>query len=123
MVAIARPRRLDPNRVLAKDVKSCTYCCHVRYATLIVRVGVVSWPQNRRNSLPWTVRTSKPRSCNQRVGCLLLYVLVWLRSMIYGMGGGLVPYCGQDGYRAKVPQPPIDSYKHLINIYILSIKR
>ena len=30
---------LDPNRVIAKDVKSCTYCCYVRYATLIVRVG------------------------------------------------------------------------------------
>ncbi len=27
---------LGPNRVLAKDVKSCTYCCYVRCATLIV---------------------------------------------------------------------------------------
>ena len=41
---------------------------------------------NRRNSVPCTVRTSRQRSCNQRVGCLLLYVVVWLRSMIYGMG-------------------------------------
>ena len=27
---------LGPNRVIAKDVKSCTYCCYVRCATLIV---------------------------------------------------------------------------------------
>ncbi len=27
---------LGPNRVIAKDVKSCTYCCYVRYATLTV---------------------------------------------------------------------------------------
>ena len=26
--------------------------------------------QNRHNSLPCTVRTSRQRSCNQRVGCL-----------------------------------------------------
>ncbi len=27
---------LGPNRVIAKDVKNCTYCCYVRCATLIV---------------------------------------------------------------------------------------
>ncbi len=41
--------------------------------------------------------------------------------MIYGMGygqaqcacmHGLVPCCGQDGYRAQVPQHPIDSYNY-----------
>ncbi len=26
---------------------------------------------------------------------------------------GLVPCCGQDGYRAQVPLHPIDSYTHL----------
>ncbi len=26
---------------------------------------------------------------------------------------GLVPCCGQDGYRTQVPQLPIDSYTHL----------
>ena len=30
---------LDPNRVIAKVVKSCTYCCYVRCAILIVWVG------------------------------------------------------------------------------------
>ncbi len=29
---------LDQNRVIARDVKSCTYCCYVRCATLIVWV-------------------------------------------------------------------------------------
>ena len=36
---------LGPNRVIAKDFKSCTYCCYVSYTTLI-RVGklpLTSW--------------------------------------------------------------------------------
>ena len=61
---------LGPNRVRAKDVKSCTYCCYVRCTTLIVWVGGNALALNRRNSLPCTVRTSRQRSCNQRVGCL-----------------------------------------------------
>ena len=36
---------LGPSRVIAKDVKSCTYCCYVRCATLIVWVGGMPWPQ------------------------------------------------------------------------------
>jgi len=61
----ARPRRLDPNRVIAKDIKSCTYYCYVRYVTLIVRVGGNSLaPKNRRNSLPCTVRNSRQKRCN-----------------------------------------------------------
>ncbi len=73
------PGLVDPqNRVIAKDVKSCTYCCYVRYAILIVRVGGNALaPKNRCNSLPCTVRTSRQRSCNQRVGCLLG---IWLGS-------------------------------------------
>ena len=61
---------LSPNRVIAKDVKSCTYCCYIRCVTLIVCVGGNALAPNRRNSLPCTVRTSRQRSCNQRVGCL-----------------------------------------------------
>ena len=41
-------------------------------------------------------------------------------SMAKGMGSlekskvrGLLPCCGQDGYRAQLPQLPIDSYLHL----------
>ncbi len=30
---------------------------------------------------------------------------------------GLVPCCGQDGYRAQVPQHPIDSYRYIAHTY------
>ncbi len=52
---------LDQNRVIAKDVKRCTYCCYFRCVKLIVSVGGMPWPRNRYNSLPCTVRTSKKR--------------------------------------------------------------
>ena len=34
---------LGPNRVIAKDVKTCIYCCYVRCGTLIVRLGVTHY--------------------------------------------------------------------------------
>ena len=34
---------IGPNRDIAKHVKSCTYCCYVRCATLVVRVGEMPW--------------------------------------------------------------------------------
>ncbi len=37
--------KLDPNRVITKYVKHCTYCFYVRCVTLIVRVGGISWSQ------------------------------------------------------------------------------
>ena len=40
---------------------------------------------NRRNSLPCTVRSSRQRLFNQRIGCLLLYVVEWLRSKGWGL--------------------------------------
>ncbi len=36
---------LDPNRIIAKDVKRFTYCCYVRCATFIVWVGEIPWSQ------------------------------------------------------------------------------
>ena len=45
-----------PNCVIAKDVKSCTYCCYVRCATLIVRVGENALAPDRRKSLPCTAQ-------------------------------------------------------------------
>ena len=56
-----RGNRFDSqsNRDKAKDVKSCTYFCYVRCATLIVCVGGNTLAPNRRNSIPCTVRTSK----------------------------------------------------------------
>ena len=57
-------------------------------------------------------------------GLIVCYV-VWLGSMIYGMGlwtiarcVGLVPCCGQDDYRAQVPQHPIETIHRGTIIYI-----
>ncbi len=36
---------LDPNCVIPKGVKSCTYCCYVRCEKLIVEVGGIPWPK------------------------------------------------------------------------------
>ena len=35
---------------------------------------------------------------------------LWVVSMDKRKVRGLVPCCGQDGYRAQIPQRPIDSY-------------
>ena len=45
----------------------------------IVRVGGMPWPLNRGNSLPCTVKTSRQRSCNPRVCCLLdvTYIIIF----------------------------------------------
>ncbi len=56
---------LCQNNVKTKDDKGCTYCCQM----LDINIGD-ALAQNRRNSLPCTVRTSKQKSCNQKVGCL-----------------------------------------------------
>ena len=61
---------LGPNRVIAKEVKSCTYCCYIRCATLIVWVGVNAMAPNSRNSVPCTVRTpDKGRAIKGLVVC------------------------------------------------------
>ncbi len=62
---------LGPNRIIAKDVKNCTYCYYVRCATLMIRVGGSALAPNRPNSSPCTVRTLRQRSCNYREGFLL----------------------------------------------------
>ena len=36
---------LGSNCVIAKHVKSCTYCCYARCATLVIWEGGVPWPQ------------------------------------------------------------------------------
>ena len=57
-----------------------------RCSTLIIRVGEMPWTKTR-NSLPCTVRTSRQRSCKQRVGCLLhrCYITkyTWRLSMLH----------------------------------------
>ncbi len=93
---------LGQTSVISYDVKSSTYCYYVRCVLSILRVA-----PSIRNSLPCTLRTSRQRSFNQRISCLLgsmarIYKL-WDGSLDKRKVGGLVPYCGQDGYRAKVP--------------------
>ena len=65
---------------------------------------------NRRNSLPGTGLTDKGRDIK---GLVVSYVacLISMTEM------GLVPYCGQDGYRAQVPQHPAHTYKQLQYIF------
>ena len=70
---------LGQHRVIAKDVKSFTYCCYVKCKISIVRVKGMPWYQNRRNSFPCTVITSRQRSYNQRVSRML-----WLVSKPFG---------------------------------------
>ena len=63
------------------------------------------------------VQLGLPDKGREIKGLVVCYV-VWLGSMISGDGSldarkarGLDPCCGQDGYRAQVPQHPIDSYR------------
>ena len=69
---------------------------------------------DRHNTLPWKLGLPD-KGCAIK-GLVVCYV-VWLGSMIYGMGlwtrescKGLIPCCGQNGYRAQVPQHPLDTY-------------
>ena len=72
--------------------------------------------QNRRNSLPSTVKTSRQWSWNQSVGYLLCSMarinVLWYGSLDKCRVRGLVPCCSQDGYRAQVPQHSIDLYRY-----------
>ncbi len=104
---------LDSNRVIAKDVKSCTNCCYV--INSMSRGNILA--QNIHNPLPYTVKTFRQRSCNPRVGCLPCSM-----ARIYDIRDGyldkrkvrsMVLCCGEDVYRAQVPQHPIDSYRYI----------
>ncbi len=49
---------------------------------------------------------------------------LWDGSMDKRKMCGLIPCCGQDGYRAHVPKHPIDSYNlsNILENYIFSMK-
>ncbi len=70
---------LDPNCVMAKDVKSCTcICCYVRCATLKVIVVGMSWPQSGTTYYHAHLGLKdKGRAIKGIVVCYL----VWLESM------------------------------------------
>ncbi len=82
----------------------CTYCCYFRSDTLIVRIMGNALAPNRCNSLSCIVRTSRQRSCYQRVGCLLCSMArindIWDWSLDKRKVRSLIPHCGQDGYLA-----------------------
>ncbi len=103
---------LGPNRVIAKDVKNCTYCCYVR---CIIRVGVIPCPQKGATELYAQLGLPDKRLYkNQRVDCLLCS-MARIHELLDGSLDkrklrGLVLCCGQDGYGAQVPQHPINTY-------------
>ncbi len=66
----------DLNRVIAKEVKVLPTA--VRCATLIVCVGGMPLPLNRRSSLPYTVGTFKQ---GYAIKVLVVCYVVWLGSM------------------------------------------
>ncbi len=87
---------LGPNSVIAKDVKSCTYCCYVLCGILNVRVCT--------------------NHCHAKLGIsdkgraikgLVVFYAVWIGSMgwVFGPEQGTWFYCGQDGYRSQVCKP------------------
>ena len=102
-----------PNRIIVKDMKS-TYNCYVRCATLIVWVGWIPRPQT--STAQYHAQLGLPDKGRAMKGMVVCHV-VWLESRIYWMGLWTSARCvicnGQDGYRAQVPQHPIDSYRYI----------
>ncbi len=70
-------------------------------------------------------RTSRQRSCNQTVSCLLCSMarinIIWDGPLHKRKVRGLVPCCGQDAYRAQEPKHSIDSYRYISRIHILRL--
>ena len=60
-----------PHHVILVTQKNGTYCFYIWHVTLIIRIRRLPWSINRRNSLPCTLRTSRQKSCNKRVGYLV----------------------------------------------------
>ncbi len=75
---------LDPNHVKDKYDKKfyLLLLCQMRDSNSTSRG--IALPPNRNNWLPSTVRTSRRKSCNQRVDCLLCSMAI-LGYVIYGM--------------------------------------
>ncbi len=74
---------LDPNRVIAKAVKSCTYHFYVRCVKLKVRVGRITWPQ--RGAIHYHALLGLSDKGRAIKGLFFCYVIL-LGSMIYEMG-------------------------------------
>ncbi len=102
---------LYPNCVIAKDVNSCTYCWYIRCMTLQIWVGGT----NRRISVPYTVRTSRQRICNERVGCLQ-----WLWSRSLDLLNGLALGCYHPSPEVLIVRI-VDFYKFSFSIISVSL--
>ena len=89
MIRSANARRQEgvcQNRVIAKDVKSCIYCCWVRCATSIVWVRGIFWPlTGTTNNFAQLGLPDKGLAIKGFVVC---YV-VWLGSMKASLGHAL----------------------------------
>ncbi len=104
---------LSQNLVVAKDVKSCTYCYYVICTTLTIRVGGIPWPQTGATHyhaqlvLPDKVRAIKR---------LFVFYAVWLGSM-KGMGLRICAICAglvlvvvvRMAIELKYPNTPIET--------------
>ncbi len=71
---------LNPNCVLAKDDKSCTYCWYVIYATLIVQIGGNALAP--KSATYYHVQLGLTDKGYAIKGLVVCYV----SSMFYGMG-------------------------------------
>ncbi len=98
---------LGPNRVIAKDVKSCTYCCYVRYATLIVWVGGMPWPQT--GAIQYHVQLGLP---DKRRAIRGLVVCNSWDPEPWDLLNGLAPGCYQ-------PSPEVWLVCSLVNKYMI----
>ena len=73
---------LGPNRIKAKDVKNCTYCCYIRCSTLIIQESGMPWPKT--GTTPYNANLGLLDKCRYIKGLVVCYA-VWQGSMIYWM--------------------------------------
>ena len=83
------------------------------------------WPQKKQaqlitmHSYDFQTKVVQSKCCLFAIVCCSMAKInnLWAGSMLQAQGAWSgVPWCGQDGYRAQVPQQPTDSS----NIYLCS---
>ncbi len=100
-----------------KAVTCCTYCCYVKCATLIVRLGGNALAPKQAQFITMHSKDFQIKALQLKVwlSAIVCYSMakindLWDWSMDKRKVCSLVPCCGQDGNRAQVLQHPIDSY-------------
>ena len=94
-------------RVIPKTLKMVP-TCSVRHRTSQSLSRGNALAPNRRNSLPCTVRISRQRSCNQRVGCLQCTV-----PRVWGEGPRVWPWVDKLTVQSKCNSPTRHEHIHL----------